>query len=45
MSRSLVILVVVIVLLVGGLFYLSGRDATKAPVTVEKVVPLENLSN
>ncbi|WP_197054340.1 hypothetical protein [Sphingomonas sp. 37zxx] len=45
MSRSLVILIVVILLLIGGLFFLSGRDVTQTPVTVEKVVPLENLSN
>ena len=43
MSR-LVILVVVLVLLVGGAFWLSGRDTTKQPTRVEKAVALENLS-
>lgn len=45
MSRSLIIVVAVIVLLVGGLFFLAGRDTKKQPVAVEKVVPLENLAN
>lgn len=45
MSRSLIIVVAVVILLVGGLFFLSGRDTEKQPVRVEKVVPLENLSN
>ena len=45
MSRSLIIVVAVLILLVGGLFFLSGRDTEKQPVRVEKVVPLENLSN
>ena len=45
MSRSLIIVVAVVILLVGGLFFLSGRDTEKQPVRVEKVVPLENLAN
>lgn len=45
MSRPLVLLIVIIALIVGALFFLSGRDATREPVTVEKVVPLENLAN
>jgi hypothetical protein len=45
MPRSLVILIVVLVLLVGGLFFLAGRDTEKPPVTVEKPVALENLAN
>jgi len=45
MSRSLVILVVAAILLIGGLFFLAGRDTEKEPVRVEKVVPLDNLSN
>ncbi|MEG3180528.1 hypothetical protein [Sphingomonas sp. LT1P40] len=45
MSRLLVILIIVAILLIGGLFFLSGRDTEKQPVRVEKVVPLENLSN
>lgn len=45
MSRSLVILVLVIVALVGGLFFLAGRATEKPPVTVEKPVALENLAN
>jgi hypothetical protein len=45
MSRSLVILIAVVILLIGGLFFLAGRDTEKPPVRVEKVVPLENLAN
>ena len=44
MSRPLVILVVVLVVLIGGMFVLAGRDTTKAPTRVEKAVTLENLS-
>mgnify|MGYP006898481504 CR=1 FL=1 len=45
MSRLLVIVVAVVILLIGGLFFLSGRDTEKQPVRVEKVVPLEKLTN
>ncbi len=45
MSRSLIIIVIVAILLIGGLFFLAGRDTEKQPVSVEKVVPLDNLSN
>jgi hypothetical protein len=45
MSRSLVILIIVLVLLVGGMFFLAGRSTEKPPVTVEKPVALENLAN
>ncbi|MCP3729357.1 hypothetical protein M9978_02855 [Sphingomonas sp. MG17] len=45
MSRLLVLVIAVVILLIGGLFFLSGRDTEKQPVRVEKVVPLENLSN
>ncbi len=45
MSRLLVIVIAVVILLIGGLFFLAGRDAEKQPVRVEKVVPLENLTN
>ncbi|MEZ0496981.1 hypothetical protein [Sphingomonas sp. IW22] len=45
MSRSFVILLIVIVAVVGGLFYLSGQATEKPPVTVEKPVALENLAN
>ncbi|MFD1789063.1 hypothetical protein ACFSC3_15985 [Sphingomonas floccifaciens] len=44
MSRPLVILVVLLVVVVGGLFVLAGRDTTQAPTRVEKAVALENLS-
>ncbi|MES2336533.1 MAG: hypothetical protein V4537_00365 [Pseudomonadota bacterium] len=44
MSRPLLILVVLLVVVVGGLFVLAGRDTTKAPTRVEKAVALENLS-
>jgi hypothetical protein len=45
MSRSLVALIVVVVLLVGGLVLLSTRSSEKEPVRMEKVVPLDNLTN
>lgn len=45
MSRSLIALLVVLVLLVGGLFFLAGRETGKEPVRMEKVVPLDNLAN
>lgn len=45
MNRSLIILIVVIVALVGGLFWLAGSDSEKEPVRVEKAVSLENLTN
>ena len=44
MSRPLVILIVLLVVIVGGLFVLAGRDTTKQPTRVEKAVALENLS-
>ncbi|MEG3086047.1 hypothetical protein [Sphingomonas sp. PB4P5] len=45
MSRLVVTLIVVVVLVIGGLFLLSGLAHEKPPVRVEKVVPLANLSN
>jgi hypothetical protein len=45
MSRLLVTLIVVVVLVIGGLFFLAGRAHEKPLVHVEKVVPLANLSN
>jgi len=44
MSRSFVALIVVIVLLVGGIFFLSSRDTTKPLQRTDKQVSLENLS-
>lgn len=45
MSRSLVVLLVVVALLVAGLFALAGRNTEKEPVRMEKAVALENLAN
>jgi hypothetical protein len=45
MSRSLLALLVVLVLLVGGLVFLSTRSSEKEPVRMEKVIPLDNLTN
>ena len=45
MPRSIIALIVVLVLLVGGLFLLASRTSHKEPTRVEKVVPLENLAN
>ena len=44
MSRSLVLTILVLVLLVGGLFWLSGRATERPQTTVEKSVSLENLN-
>ena len=45
MSRSIVALIVVLVLLVGALFFFSSRGgAEKEPTRIEKVVPLDNLT-
>ncbi|MBB4097047.1 hypothetical protein ACCC88_17370 [Sphingomonas sp. Sphisp140] len=44
MSRLIVALIVILVVLVGGLFFLAGRETKKEPVRMEKVVPLENLA-
>ena len=45
MSRSLVALIVVVLVVIGALFFLAGRSTTKEPVRVEKAVPLENLAH
>jgi flagellar basal body-associated protein FliL len=44
MSRLIIVLVVIVVVLTAALFFFAGRDSTKEPVRVEKVVPLENLT-
>lgn len=44
MSRSLVVLIVILLALVVGLFVLAGRQTAKEPTHVEKVVPLDNLA-
>ena len=44
MSRSLLALIVVLLVLIGGIFYLSTRSSEKEPVRMEKVVPLDNLT-
>lgn len=44
MSRSVVALILLLVLLVGGLFWLSGRASDRPLTQVEKSVSLENLS-
>jgi hypothetical protein len=45
MSRSLLVLIIVVVVLVAGLFVLAGRSHEKPQTHVEKVVPLANLSS
>lgn len=45
MPRSLLALIVILVLLVGGLIFLSTRSTEKEPVRMEKVVTLDNLTN
>ena len=44
MSRPLVILVLVLVVVVGGLFFLAGRDGERQQTRVEKAVSLDNLT-
>ena len=44
MSRSVLTLVIVLVVLVGGLFFLSGRAHVRPTSHVEKAVPLANLT-
>ena len=43
MSRLLVPLIIALVVIVGALFFLAGRNSEKTPVHVEKVVPLADL--
>ncbi len=45
MSRSLIIVITVAILLIGGMFFLAGRDTETPPVRVEKGVSLDNLAN
>ena len=45
MSRSIIVLIAVVVLLVGGLVWLAGRNGAKPVTHVEKVVPIENLAH
>ncbi len=45
MSRSLLVMIVVAIVVVGGLFLLAGRSGEKPLTHVEKVVPLANLSS
>ena len=44
MSRSLIALIVILVLLVGGTILLAGRSTEKEQTRVEKVIPLDNLA-
>ena len=44
MPRSVIALIVILVVLVGGMFFLAGRTSVKEPVRMEKVVPLDNLA-
>jgi hypothetical protein len=45
MSRSLVIFLLVVVVVVGGMFWLAGRDTAQPQHQIEKTVPLANLQN
>ena len=44
MSRLIVSLVVLLVVVIGGLFFLAGSATEKPTTRVEKAVALENLS-
>ncbi|MBO9711597.1 hypothetical protein [Sphingomonas sp.] len=45
MPRSLIALIVVVVVLIAGIFFLASRTSHKEPVRTEKAVTLENLAN
>jgi hypothetical protein len=45
MSRFLVVILVILLVLIGGIVFLSTRSSEKEPVRMEKVVPLDNLTN
>lgn len=45
MSRSLLVLLVVVVVVLAGLFVLSGQARERPLTRVEKAVPLGNLQN
>jgi hypothetical protein len=45
MPRSIIALIVVVVLLLGGIFLLSRCDTQKEPTRIDKAVSLENLAN
>ena len=45
MSRSLVVLILVVIVVVGGLFWLAGRDTQQPTHPIEKTLPLANLQN
>ena len=44
MSRFLVVILAILVVLIGGIVFLSTRSSEKEPVRMEKVVPLDNLT-
>lgn len=44
MSRSVVVLALILVMVVGGLFFLAGRGTQRQPTHVEKAVDLANLT-
>ena len=44
MSRSLVALIVVLLVIIGGVVFLANRSTEKEPTRMEKVVPLDNLA-
>jgi hypothetical protein len=45
MSRSLVVFIIVVIVVVGGLFWLAGRDTAQPTHQIETTVPLANLQN
>lgn len=45
MARWLIVAVFLLVVIIGGLVVLAGRDTEQPPVRVEKVVPLDNLAS
>ena len=44
MSRPLMLLLIVLLVLIGAVVFLSSRDLEQPQMRVEKVVPLENLT-
>lgn len=45
MPRSIIALVVAVVVLIAGVWFLAGRDTHKEPTRIDKEVSLENLAN
>ncbi|MDV3455942.1 hypothetical protein RZN05_03030 [Sphingomonas sp. HF-S4] len=45
MSRFIVVILVILLVLIGGIVFLSTRSTEQEPVRMEKAVSLDNLTN